>query len=79
MADNLIGYISSKQTLQGELSPKNVLTGTLSLSLNGGGTTNYNNLKNIPTIEGIQVKGDKFFTDYGLKAISNLEIETLLN
>ena len=33
----------------------------------GGGTTDYNKLTNKPTINGVEVSGDKTSTDYGLQ------------
>lgn len=33
----------------------------------GGGTTDYNQLTNKPTINGVEVSGDKTSTDYGLQ------------
>ena len=35
----------------------------------GGGTKDYNNLANRPTIGGVTVEGDKTLTDYGLPTI----------
>lgn len=35
----------------------------------GGGTKDYNNLTNKPTIGGVTVEGDKTLTDYGLPTI----------
>lgn len=46
---------------------------------------NYNNLKNIPSLNGVKVMGDKTLEDYGIgsggsdmEALTNLEIEELL-
>ncbi len=33
----------------------------------GGGTTDYNQLTNKPTINGVELSGDKTSTDYGLQ------------
>lgn len=38
----------------------------------------YNDLLDIPTLNGIPIEGDKENEDYGIDAISNLELENLL-
>ena len=75
--DSLSGGLSSGPSMSGGVSPSG---GTLSgaLTMSGSGPSDYNRLANIPTIEGVQVKGDKLFADYGLEALTNLEIEALL-
>lgn len=47
----------------------------------GNGTDDYNNLKNIPKLNGEKIIGDKTSEDYGLEpdVLTNLEIEELLN
>lgn len=48
----------------------------------GTGTNNYNDLKNIPTINGVSVVGDKQCEDYDIQreisALSNIELEGML-
>ena len=38
----------------------------LELDTGGGGTTNYNNLTNKPSLNGVTVSGDKTSADYGI-------------
>lgn len=42
------------------------------------GTDNYENLKNKPKINEVELKGNKGFEDLGLSALSNIELENLL-
>lgn len=48
----------------------------------GTGSNNYNDLKNIPTINGVSVVGDKQCEDYDIQreisALSNIELEGML-
>lgn len=38
----------------------------------------YNDLKDIPTLNGVPIIGDKTSEEYGIEGISNLELEELL-
>ncbi len=44
-----------------------------------GGTNDYNDLANKPTIEAVTVEGDKTFSDYNMVGLTNSEIESMLN
>jgi hypothetical protein len=44
------------------------MTGSLSLQVTGGGTSDYSELENLPTINGHTVKGDLTTEDLGIKA-----------
>ena len=44
-----------------------------------GGTTNYNDLRNKPMIEGVELVGDKTYEELNLSGLTNAEIEELLN
>ncbi|MGF6375132.1 hypothetical protein M2140_000166 [Clostridiales Family XIII bacterium PM5-7] len=47
---------------------------------NGGKVIDsYEELKNLPQINGVEIIGNKSFSDYGLEALTNMEIEALLN
>jgi hypothetical protein len=78
MSETLVGYISSRPTIIGEIKPRNILIGGLTLS--NTGTVNYNSLLHLPTLEGVEIKGDKTFQDFGLSLspITNREMESLL-
>lgn len=58
-------------TLNGNLTPRTNLIGSLS-SGGSGGTSNYNDLSNKPSINGVTLSGDKTTSDLGLK-FSDLE------
>lgn len=47
--------------------------------LPAGGTTNYQDLTNKPTIEGEEVDGDKTFEDYNLGAAPSSAIDDIIN
>lgn len=38
----------------------------------------YDDIYNIPTLMGVEISGNKNFEDYGLKPLSNLELDELL-
>jgi IS5 family transposase len=46
----------------------------------GGGepTENYNNLYNKPRIEGVELEGNKRFSDLGLESISEQDIDDII-
>lgn len=48
-----------------------------SISTGGQGTTNYEQLRNKPSIETIELEGDKTFEELGLVAITEQEIKNL--
>ena len=43
----------------------------------GSGTTDYNALTNLPVIDGVEIKGERSLSEFGLTAISPEEIETI--
>lgn len=43
----------------------------------GGGTTNYNNLSNKPSINTVTLTGNKTLADIGINTITNAEIDTI--
>lgn len=45
----------------------------------GGGTDNYEDLKNKPKLEGITLEGDKKLEDVGIKIATAAEVEAILN
>ena len=46
--------------------------------IGAGGTDDYEKLKNKPQLNGVELLGNKSFTDIGLESISNQELESLL-
>lgn len=47
--------------------------------IGAGGTKDYEKLKNKPSIESVELIGDKSFEDLGLRPLTNLEIDALLH
>ena len=43
-----------------------------------GGTTDYERLRNLPSIEGVPLIGDKTFPQLNMSKLTNSEIEVLL-
>lgn len=43
-----------------------------------GGTTDYERLRNLPSIEGVTLIGDKTFPQLNMSKLTNTEIEALL-
>lgn len=54
-----------------------------SMKVNGagssGGTSDYNKMKNKPSIEHVELIGDKSFEELGLENMDNMEILKLFN
>ena len=44
-----------------------------------GGTTDYEQLINKPQIEGVELQGNKTLQDLSIQALTNLELEELIN
>jgi len=72
----LLGSLSSDTTLTGHLTGKEDLRGSLQT---GSGTSDYERLINHPSINEVELIRDKSFSDLGLNALSNMELEDLLN
>lgn len=47
--------------------------------INNGGTKNYNELNNKPSIEGVELVGNKTYEELNLSSLTNTEIEDLLD
>lgn len=75
--DTLLGNISSNVSLNGSISSTGLLNGTLT----GGQNTNtdYLKLNNKPQINNVTLEQNKSFNDLGAKALTNMQIENLIN
>lgn len=51
---------------------------TLGQTVIVGGTTDYERLRNLPSIEGVTLIGDKTFPQLNMSRLTNSEIEALL-
>lgn len=78
--------IEQKASLSGTATPKARLNASINsnISLSGNasgsnrtGTSNYEQLSNLPSIEAVQLIGDKSFEDLGLEECSNIEIDNI--
>ncbi len=49
------------------------------IAAGGGGVTDYNQLTNKPSIEGITLSGDLSMTNFGLSPISNEDLDSILS
>ena len=82
------GNLIAPGTISGSLSATGTLTGNLSspLALSGGLTipkeikrsNNYEELQNLPQIEGVTLIGNKSFAQLNMSRITNSELEDLL-
>ncbi len=54
------------------------LEGELTIPMRVGGTSNYDELNNKPTINSIELEGDLTFEDLGLVEITSGELEAIL-
>lgn len=78
MRDKVLrGVLSETKSLKGTLtaSSKNVINVAAGASIS---ETNYERLKNKPSIEGVKLIGDKTFEELGLESIDNSELMGLL-
>jgi len=57
---------------------KAIITSNLSSTASPGTVTNYNNLTNKPSIEGVTLEGNKTFEELNLENITNSELESML-
>lgn len=48
-------------------------------TVSGGGTKDYNKLKNHPRINDIELIGNRTFEDLGADSLTNLEIDAIIN
>lgn len=48
-------------------------------TVSGGGTKDYNKLKNHPQINDIELIGNRTFEDLGADSLTNLEIDAIIN
>ena len=67
--------------LHGTLSPQGTLRGQFStpqkVTING--TEDYNELENKPSINGVELQGDKSFEDLGELTLTNSELKDLID
>lgn len=63
--------------LQGKLSAKSKMNAKLSLP--EARAYDYEQLKNIPKINDVSVKGNKSFTEYGMVEATNIQIDEMFN
>lgn len=55
--------------------PLNVDTPVVEQTVNG----DYTQLRNLPTLNGEEIIGDKSFEDYGEQTITNAELQNIIN
>lgn len=72
----LRGRLSGNTALSGRLAGRDALQGSLQT---GSGTSDYERLINHPSINEVELIRDKSFSDLGLNALTNMELEDLFN
>ena len=74
---NVKGVARTKVQLTGSITMPRTITATIGSS-NIGGTSNYEDLANKPSIESVELVGNKTFVDLGLESIESSDIDNLL-
>lgn len=72
------GSLSATGTLTGNLSSPLALSGRLTIPKEIKRSNNYEELQNLPQIEGITLIGNKSFAQLNMSRITNSELEDLL-
>lgn len=87
MADGTLYGTLTTNTVSGAITPGNTISGVLTVDrLEGtltvpssiGGVKDYEKLTNKPSIETVELIGDKSFEELGLEALSNSDLMELL-
>lgn len=71
----LRGKISGSGSLSASLSESSKVDGSLSTS--DARTADYEALRNLPKINDVELRGNKWLDDLGLQEVSNIEIDNL--
>lgn len=71
--NNIDGVLTPKQNLIGTVEGVSNIDGDLSIPINMG-TSDYNKLKNLPSVENIELRGNKTFSELGLEEVTNQDI-----
>lgn len=74
----LSGSLSQTNTLNGEVNSTTTLQGDLSVPRSIPGTNDYERMINKPSIESVELIGNKTFEDLGLESIDNAKLMELL-
>ncbi len=72
------GSLSAIGTLTGNISSPSALSGELTLPREIKRASNYEELQNLPQIEGVTLIGNKTFAQLNMARITNSELEELL-
>ena len=67
--DNINGALTPRVTINGELRGRQRINGNMR---EGGGTSNYEELENLPAINGVELIGDKSAHDLGLALLTDI-------
>lgn len=72
------GSLSATGTVSGKISSPSALSGGLKLPKEIKRSNNYEELQNLPQIEGVTLIGNKSFAQLNMARITNSELENLL-
>ena len=72
------GSLSTTGTLTGNISTPSALSGELKLPKEIKRSNNYEELQNLPQIDGVTLIGNKSFAQLNMSRITNSELEELL-
>lgn len=74
--ENINGVLTPKNSLTGEISGGSNIGGDITIPKNVG-TQDYEKLQNLPSLESVELRGNKTFADLGLEECSNQDIINL--
>lgn len=75
----LTGVLDRRKELTGDLANRRSLNGSVREGVRWRGTDDYTQLRNLPTLNGEEIIGDKSFEDYGEQTITNTELQNIIN
>ena len=65
--------------ISGNISANGYISGIVHCNGSSAGTDDYNNLKNKPSLNGAVLVGDISFADIGIYALSEIEIDSIID
>lgn len=72
------GTLTSMRSINGTIGSQGRVGGSLNRATVEYRTTDYNDLDNRPSIEGVVLEGDKTFEELNLQCLTNQELEAML-
>lgn len=77
--DVISGALSATGTINGNMLASASLSGEITMPEQIVRIGNYEELENLPQIEGVTLKGNKTFPQLHMNALTNMELDNLLS